>query len=179
MDNVHIFKKRRRCSRFFVEHLWFCVTYMTRGGAKKSTTSVFALSTSSLYIHEHNRGGAWSLSTSSPIFMNTTEEVFEVCHVQKQKVSTSPPNIKAEHLLLWFEFMFTTEVFDFFEWTNLPFWAPPLVMYVTQNQRCLTKNLKHLFWLNTSVVFINLRGGGAQRKILNTSSVFWKCVHCP
>ena len=52
--------------------------------------------------------------------MNTTEEVFEVCFVQKQKLSTSPPNIKAEHLL-WFEFMFTTEVFDFFEWTNLPF----------------------------------------------------------
>ena len=53
--------------------------------------------------------------------MNTTEEVFEVCHEQKQKLLTSPSNIKAEHLLLWFEFMFTTEVFDFFEWTNLPF----------------------------------------------------------
>ena len=68
--------------------------------SKKLTTSVFALSTSSLYIHEHNIGGAYSLSTSSPIFMNTTEEVFEVCHVQKQKVSTSTLNTSSSGLNL-------------------------------------------------------------------------------
>ena len=53
--------------------------------------------------------------------MYITEEVLEVCNVQKHKVTTSPSTIKAEHLLLWIEFMFTTEVFDYFEWTNIPF----------------------------------------------------------
>ena len=104
-DNVHIFNKRRGCSRFFVEHVWIC-ELMTGGGAqvvqwktkpmngdfltadvyllqlqlvsthqgssKKSTTSVFALSTSSLYIYEHNRGGAWSLSCRETEAKNIT-----------------------------------------------------------------------------------------------------------
>ena len=63
--------------------------------------------------------------------MNTTEEVLEVCHVQKQKLTTYPSNNKVEHLLLWFEFMFTTGVFAFF--------------------------LRNKF-LSTSDVFIDLRG---------------------
>ena len=163
---------------------------MTRGGAqkgkfvhsKKSTTSVFALSTSSPYIYEHNRGGAWSLSTSSPTFMNTTEEVLQVSHVQTQKLKTSPSTINAEHLLLWFGFIFTTEVLEFFYWIGLPFWAPPLVNYVHKIRGAQQKISNRGGWdflLNTSFVFINVRGGGAQCKILSTSSVFWKCEYGP
>ena len=114
--------------------------------------------------------------------MNTTEEVLQVSHVQKQKLTTSPSTIKAEHLLLWFGFIFTTEVFDFFDWISLPFWAPPLVNYVHKIRGVQQKISNRGGWdflLNTSVVFINVRGGGAQCKILSTTSVFWKCEHCP
>ena len=91
-DNVHIFKKRRRCSRFFVEHLWFCVTYMTRGGAKKINHLCFCiehllplhswtqqrrcLKSEHLlpYIYEHNRGGVWSLSCTETEAINITTQ---------------------------------------------------------------------------------------------------------
>ena len=46
------------------------------------------------------------------------------------------------------------EVVDFFEWTNLPFWAPALVIYEHEIR-------------------------GVQQKILNTSSICCKCVHPP
>ena len=60
--------------------------------------------------------------------MNTTEEVLQVSHVQTQvshvqtqKLKTSTSTINDEHLLLWFGFMFTTEVFEFFDLMSLPF----------------------------------------------------------
>ena len=65
-----------------------------------------------------NGGGA------QDFLLNRAEEVLEICHVhtaQKLKQTTSPSTIKAENLLLWIEFMFTTEVFECFEWTNIPF----------------------------------------------------------
>ena len=136
-----------------VQHNWSC-ELITRGGAQKgkfvhsknSTTSVLALSTSSPYIYEHNRGGAWSLSTSSPTFMNTTEEVLQVSHVQTQKLKTSPSTINAEHLLLWFGFIFTTEVLEFFYWIGLPFWAPPLVNYVHKIRGVQQKSSNRGWW---------------------------------
>ena len=69
-------------------------------------------------VHECRGGGAQTSSTSSVVFINVGEEVLNA----------------------------RTEVVDFFEWTNLPFWAPPLVIS-SQNQRCFTTNLEHLLRL--------------------------------
>ena len=105
------------------------------------------------YIYEHNRGGASSQSCTDT------------------EVKTSPSTINAEHLLLWFGFIFTTEVLEFFYWIGLPFWAPPLVNYVHKIRGAQQKISNRGGWdflLNTSVVFINVGGGGAQCKILST-----------
>ena len=116
------------------------------------------------YIYEHNRGGASSQSCTDTEAKNIT--------IHRQ--SWTPPPLVWIYIHNRGAWIFLLDRFAI--------WAPPLVNYVHKIRGAQQKISNRGGWdflLNTSFVFINVRGGGAQCKILSTSSIFWKCEHGP
>ena len=145
----------------FVWHTW------PEEVLKKSTTSVFALSTSSLYIHEHNRGGAWSLSTSSlylwtqkrrclkcvmyrnrsyhhhhPTSKLNTSSGLNLCSQQRCLTFLNGQNCLSEHLL-WS--CMSHKIRGVLKQRCLRFLVEHLCcVHKFKGRRCSTQNLEHL-----------------------------------
>ena len=104
-----------------------------------------------MYIQHRN----WSKQHHHPPSkLNTSSSSLNLCSKQKYLIFWNGQICLFEHLL-WSFMKTKSEVST----NNL-------------RQRYLKFFVKHLCCVH------KVKGGGAQCKIFNTSSVFWKCVHC-